>query len=94
MANDTISNIHEVLLTGQARYLLEQMDARNAPRMAFWLSTLFQTDKIEDLVGEARIPRDEEMFYFASVSIENSKTVLEEMKFNGNFKYLLKILIN
>ena len=87
MANETVGNVHECLLAGQARYLLDEMDARNAPRMAFWLSTLFQTDTIEDIIGE-RINRDEEMFYYASSGVDNSKTILAEMKCEGFCIYL------
>jgi len=88
MANETVGNVHECLLAGQARYLLDEMDARNAPRMAFWLSTLFQTDTIEDIIGE-RINRDEEMFYYASSGVDNSKTILAEMKCEDPLRSLI-----
>ena len=59
------------------------MDPRNAPRMAYWLSSLLQSDLIENYV-QGQIERKYEILYLASSGVDDSKRIIEDMKIKGD----------
>ena len=83
--NETISFIHESLLTSQFQHVLNEMDQRNKRRMAFWIGTLYQTDSIEKYGGGTIRDRGEQLFNMAAISVENAKELLTDMKLKGIF---------
>ena len=64
------------------KYILDEMDPRNAPRMAYWLSSLLQSDLIENYV-KGQIERKYEILYLASAGVDDSKRIIEDLKIKG-----------
>jgi len=73
---------------GQYKYVLDQMDPRNAPRMAYWLSSLLQSDLIENYV-QGQIERKYEILYLASSGVDDSKRIMEDMKIKDPSKSII-----
>ena len=77
--------VHDCILRFKYKHLLEEMDQRNSHRMAVFLTSLYQSDLVQDaLASDKKISKDDEFWYNGAMGTHDAETILRGLICKGS----------